>query len=348
MKKLFLIFISALIVCGSISSCESGSTKYTEYSFEYFDTVTTVVGYEKSEEDFKARCSDIFALLGEYHRLFTIYNRYEDLENLCTVNELVDGEHRTVKVDPRVIEMLDYAKNMHALTEGKMNIAMGSVLSIWHDYRTEGMDDPSAARLPSLDELTEASKYTDIANIVTDEAASTVTVIEPKARLDVGAIAKGYAVEMAAKMLEEAGVSGYVINVGGNVRTVGSRADGTKWLVGIENPDESATEPYIAYLELAGESLVTSGSYQRYYVVDGKKYHHIIDPDTLYPSEKYTSVSVITEHSGRADALSTALFVMDFEHGMELVESIEKTEALWLFPDGTIKTSSGFDNYRQK
>jgi thiamine biosynthesis lipoprotein len=150
---------------------------------------------------------------------------------------------------------------------------------------------------------------------------------------------------MAARSLEAKGISGYVLNVGGNVRTVGGKADETPWTVGIENPAEEAENPYLAYLKLAGESLVTSGSYQRYYVVDGKRYHHIIHPDTLMPSEGYQSVSVVCNHSGLGDALSTALFCMTLEEGLSLIESIPDAEAMWTLQDGSCQKSSGFSKY---
>ena len=139
-----------------------------------------------------------------------------------------------------------------------------------------------------------------------------------------------------------------MINVGGNVRTVGGKGDGSKWTVGIENPKEDGEEAYLAYLELAGESLVTSGSYQRYYVVDGKRYHHIIDPETLMPSEGYVSVSVVCESSADGDALSTALFCMDYEVGAALVELLPDTEAMWVLQDGARKESSGFSEYKKE
>ncbi|MBQ9151887.1 MAG: FAD:protein FMN transferase [Clostridia bacterium] len=330
------------------SACEGQPQKYSEYSFDYFDTVTTITGYAKSQEEFDAVAGDILSELAEYHRLFTIYHRFDGLENLCTINELVDGAHRTVTVDRRIVDMLLYAKEMYAKTDGRVNIAMGSVLSIWHDYRTEGMNNPAAAKVPPMDQLTEAAKHTNIENLVIDREACTVTLTDPEMTLDVGAIAKGYAVEMVALSLEEKGITGYVINVGGNVRTVGGKGDGTPWTVGIENPDGDAEEPYFAYLYLNGQSLVTSGSYQRYYMVDGKRYHHIIDPDTLMPEDLYLSVSVVCQSSAEGDALSTALFCMTPEDGLALVESLPGVEAHWVLTDGTRQTSSGFDAYTRK
>ena len=342
-----LLSLTVLLSCAALSSCQKPPEKFSEYSFDYFDTVTTITGYAESREAFDEIAQGVLAELGEYHRLFTIYHRFEGLENLCTINELVDSQHRTVTVDRRIVDMLLYAKEMYAKTDGRVNIAMGSVLSIWHDYRTIGMSDP-AAELPPMDKLTEAAKHTDINCLVIDEENSTVTVTDPAMRLDVGAIAKGYAVEMVARSLEERGITGYVINVGGNVRTVGTKADGEAWLVGIENPAEEEDRPFLAYLGLVGRSLVTSGSYQRYYLVDGKRYHHIIDPDTLMPSEGFVSVSILTKSSADGDALSTALFCMSLEEGLALIESLPDTEAMWVLPDGQEKTSSGFDAYRTK
>lgn len=346
--------LAILLLLGILSSCtvlpanETNLQKFSAYSFDYFDTVTTVTGYAESQEAFDEIADGILKELGEYHRLFTIYHRFEGLENLCTINELVNGAHRTVTVDRRIIDMLLYAKDMYHKTDGHVNIAMGSVLSIWHDYREIGMSDPASAELPPMEKLTAASEHTDINCLVIDEENSTVTLTDPAMKLDVGAIAKGYAVEMVAKRLEEQGITGFVLNVGGNVRTVGPKGNGEKWVVGIENPVDDEEKPYLAYLELAGQTIVTSGSYQRYYLVDGKRYHHIIDPETLMPSEGFVSVSILTKSSADGDALSTALFCMSFEEGLALIESIPDTEAMWVFQDGREETSSGFDSYRSQ
>jgi thiamine biosynthesis lipoprotein len=195
-----------------------------------------------------------------------------------------------------------------------------------------------------MEKLRKAAEHTDISSLIIDKENNTVTITDPEVRLDVGAIAKGYAVEMVAQKLEKMGVSGYVLNVGGNVRTVGSKADGKPWTVGVENPFDDESKPYIAYLALAGESVVTSGSYQRYYVVNGKRYHHIIDPETLMPSEGFTSVSIRCTSSAMGDALSTALFCMDLESGKALIESIEGAEAMWVLHDGTTECTNGFNS----
>ena len=331
----------------SLYSC-SGSEppeKFTAHSLELFDTATTITGYEQDEERFKTVSDGILEELEEYHKLYTIYTRYDDVANLCTVNDVVDGAHKEVKVDEKIIDMLLFAKAMYRATDGAVNVAMGSVLTIWHNYRTAGIDKPWEAELPPSEMLAEAAKHTSIDDVIINEEESTVFLADPEMSLDVGAIAKGYAVEMVAQSLEAQGISGYVINVGGNVRTVGYKYDKEQWTAGVENPDRDSEEAYLVYLEIAGESVVTSGSYQRFYTVGDKDYHHIIDPQTLMPSERYLSVTVVCEDSAQGDGLSTALFCMSLEDGRMLVEQTPGVEAMWILPDGTQHTSSSFNGY---
>lgn len=336
-----------LLICVMLSACgvKPQKNKYSAYSMDYFDTVITVIGYENSKQEFDAVADEVLELLGEYHRLYSIYHRFDGVENLCTINDVADGTHRTVTADRRIIDMLAYAKEMYGATDGIVNVAMGSVLSLWHNYREIGMDNPAQASLPPMEKLKAAAEHTDISKMVIDEENCTVTLTDPLMRLDVGAVAKGYAVERVARHMEEKGISGYVLNVGGNIRAIGAKPDGEKWTVGIEDP---LGGDYLEYLQVEGKSVVTSGSYQRYYYVDGKPYHHIIHPGTLMPAEGYLSVSVICDDSGFGDAMSTALFCLPVEKGMELIEAVPGTEAMWVAQDGTKTVSSGWNEYVKK
>ena len=352
MKRVLCIALTVcLLLC--FPACKQGGgtnkeqpqlEKFSAYSFDYFDTQTTIVGYAKSQEEFDEIANKALEMLGEYHRLYDIYHRYEGMENLCTINDLVDGAHRTVTVDHRIIELLVYAREMHDKTGGMVNVAMGSVLKIWHDYRTVGMDSPADASLPPMDKLQEAAQHTDITNMVIDEENRTVTLTDPQMRLDVGAIAKGYATEQVAKWLEKQDIYCGLLNVGGNVRAAGKKPDGTPWTVGLENPEDTSAD-YLAYLNIANEAVVTSGSYQRYYIVNGKSYHHIIHPDTLMPAEGYLAVSVICPDSGTADALSTALFCMSIEEGKQIIASMDGVAVSWVTADGKQTVSDGWNQY---
>lgn len=317
--------------------------QYRAVYIDSFDTVTQIIGYDESEEKFREKADILNEKLIYYHQQYTIYSSYEGINNIRTINQNAGVE--PVKVDQAIIDLLKFSKQMHEETNGKINIAMGSVLSIWHNYRTNGISNPSEAALPPMDKLEEAAKHTDINNLIIDEDASTVYLADPEMSLDVGSIGKGYAVQMVAEYAKELGLTNLILNVGGNVASIGPRADGTGWKLGIQNPDLDAENSTVKTVQFSDKCLVTSGDYQRYYTVDGKEYCHIIDPDTLMPAEYFSAVSIIIDHSGKADALSTALFNMPYEDGLALINSIEGAEAIWVFEDGSIKYSENFESY---
>lgn len=352
MKRIIAIGLAVVMLViqlACFTSCKNEAeivkTKYSTQYFKYFDTVSVITGYTETKEEFDTIAVEIEGLLNNYHKLFTIYSRYENFNNMVTINDVTDGEHQVVTVDKELIDMLVFAKEMHTKTNGMVNIAMGSVLKIWHIYRNEGLSDPSSAQLPKMEKLQEAAKHTDINNLIIDEEKNTVYISDPKMFLDVGAIAKGYAVEKIAEYLEEKGVTSFIINVGGNVRTVGLNGENEPFKVGIENPDTESDKKYIEYLKITDKAVVTSGCYQRFYTVNGVNYHHIIDPDTLMPGENFMSVSVLADDSGLGDAFSTSLFLMDLNEGKRLVEATDGVEAMWVLPDGELVYSSGFEAF---
>lgn len=315
-------------------------SRYKASFFDVFDTYSEIIIYSADEASAQAELEQAHEALAAYHQLFDIYNDYEGLNNLKTVNDSAGVV--PVAVDERILAMVSFAKDMYARTNGRMNIALGSVLTLWHDHRTAGLDDPANATLPDMAQLTAAAQHTDIASVVVDEAAGTLYLSDPEARLDVGAVAKGYAVERVAQDMIARGVSSAILSIGGNVRTIGTRGDGSSWRVNVQNPDLEAAVQSIATLDLLDLSLVTSGSYQRYYTVDGKQYHHIIDPDTLMPAAYTWAVSVVTQDSGLADALSTALYTLSIQDGKALLRNFPGVEALWVTLDGTLVRTDGF------
>ena len=163
--------------------------------------------------------------------------------------------------------------------------------------------------------------------------------------LDVGSIGKGFAVQKVAEFAKELGYNNMVINCGGNAISIGPKPDENNWVFGIQNPDLTAKNDVLKRVSITDKCLVTSGDYQRYYEVNGVKYCHIIDPDTLMPPTYFHAVSIICDHSGLADALSTALFNMPYEEGLALIHSIDNAEAIWVLKDGTIKYSENFQEY---
>ena len=308
--------------------------------FSYFDTVSYIYDYSgDSAERFDDRSAVVSHILEEYHRLFDIYHEYSGVNNLCTVNRLAGGE--PVPVDEKLVEFLLYAKEMYELSSGQMNIMLGAVLQLWHACREAASDSAVKATIPAESALQNAALHTGIDLLEIDSETNTVRIADPEASIDVGALGKGYATEMAARWLEEQKAFGYVLNIGGNIRIVGNRPDGTGWKTGIRNPLDPDGE-YALNIRIADTACVSSGIYERFFVAEGKKWHHIIDPDTLYPAEWFTGITVITRDSGLADALSTALFCMPYEESSELVSSLDGVEACWFFSDGEQRYSSGF------
>ncbi len=339
MRSRLICLLTLLCLC--LSGC-AGQTapepkQYTATFLTLFDTVTSIAGRADSEEAFRETAQGIHDELLEYHQLFDIYNDYDGLNNLKTVND--NAGIAPVTVDSRILALLKDCKTYYEATNGKVNVAMGSVLTLWHEARNDGLDDPANAYLPNQEALEVASAHMDISCLVIDEEASTVYLTDPEACLDVGAVAKGWSVQ---RVCEQA-PSGLLVSVGGNVCATGPKDDaGTQWVVGVQNPDGG--DSYLHTLYVSKGSVVTSGDYQRAYAVDGKLYHHIIDPQTLYPSTQWRSVTILCADSGLADALSTALFVLPLEEGQALLTQFD-AEAMWLNADGDIFYSPGFESY---
>lgn len=335
MKRL----ICGLLVCLLLSGCAAGVGKpeqkqYTATFLNLFDTVTTIKGRADSEETFRAVAQSVHDELLECHQLFDIYNDYEGINNLKTVNDAAGIA--PVEVDRRIIELLTDCRSYYEVSNGKVNIAMGSVLRLWHEARNDSIRIPEKAYLPERAALEDAAVHMDFSSVVIDETASTVYLTDPVMRLDVGAVAKGWSAEYVADRAPE----GLLLSVGGNVRATGPKDEkGSPWVVGIQDPKDPSAHVHTLYLTEG--SLVTSGDYQRTYAVEGKLYHHIIDPDTLYPSAYWSSVTIVCEDSGLADALSTALFVMNREDGQQLLDQMD-AEALWIDRDGNCYYSPGF------
>ena len=330
------LLLLAILLSGCAGQAEPERKQYTATFLTLFDTVTSIVGKAESEEIFRENAQAVHDALLEYHQLFDIYNDYEGIHNLKTIND--NAGIAPVEVDGRIIALLKDCKTYYELTGGKVNAAMGSVLYLWHVARNDGLNDPANAYLPDREKLEEAALHTDFSAVEIDEEVSTVYITDPGVRLDVGAIAKGW----ATQRVSETAPKGLLISVGGNVCATGPKDEsGTPWVVGIQDP--KGGDSYLHTLTVTGGSVVTSGDYQRNYAVDGELYHHIIDPETLYPSTYWRSVTIVCNDSGLADALSTALFLLPQAEGQALLTEAGAM-AMWVDRDGNVFYSPGFEN----
>lgn len=335
-RSIALILVMLLLTgCAAPAAQPDFTQQYTATFLTLFDTVTTIIGRAETEEAFQKTAKSIHDDLLYYHELFDIYNDYDGVNNIKTIND--NAGIAPVKVEKAIIDLLLDCRQYYDLTGGRVNVAMGSVLQLWHEARNDGIRDPQNAKLPDMEALREAASHCTFDSVVIDAAASTVYLADPHSCLDVGAVAKGWATQRAA----EKAPAGMLLSVGGNVCATGPKfADGTPWVIGIQDPDAADKNLHTVFVTKG--SVVTSGDYQRTYWVDGKAYHHIIDPDTLMPSAYWRSVSVICPDSGRADALSTALFLMDREAGAQLAEECG-VEVLWVDASGQEFMTDGFE-----
>ena len=345
-KRIVSIVICIILAAACLSGCgkrSSGGERFSAQIYGAFDTVVTVTAYCRDQAVFDALKNEMQEELLYYHRLFDIYNSYEGLNNAKTVNDKAGGG--PVEVPAELAELVQLGIDMHKNTGGKVNIAMGAVLSLWHEAREYSLDHPESAYVPAETDLREAAEHCDIGKVQVSQGTGggkgTVALADPEMSLDLGAVGKGFAVEKVARKLEAEGRTGILINAGGNVRAIGSKPDGG-WKVAVEDPDSSGSQAYVALIEMNGGSLVTSGSYQRWYEVGGVRYHHIIDGETLQPENRFLSVTIRTADSGAADALSTAVFNMDPSEGLQFVDHLEGVEALWVLNDKSLQTSAGW------
>ena len=333
MKRFIAISLVLILL---LSGCSPAPKQYTATYFTLFDTVTTIIGTAESEEAFRQDAQRAYERLERYHKLFDIYNEYEGMNNLKTVNDYAGIAPATV--DPDIINLLQICKIYHDITDGKVNVAMGSVLRLWHEARTKGLQDPENASLPDAAALSQAAEHTDFDKVIIDGKANTVYISDPEMSIDVGAIAKGWAAHMTQGIYTSENT---LISVGGNVCISGPKQDDTPWVIGIQDPDDPNAYLHTLALRDLGYAVATSGDYQRTYTVDGKAYHHIIDPATQMPPALWRSVTVVCYNAGLADALSTALFLLPLEEGQALAEQCN-AEAFWLDAEGNEFMTPGF------
>lgn len=349
-KFTIILALIAIIITGCVKTKEIEKYSVRLIEDHMFDTVVQFILYTDDENEFNSYVEIIKNRFEYYHKLYDKYNEYEDINNIKTINKNAGLE--PVKVNQEIIDLLSFSLNLYDETYQKNNIAMGPVLEVWHDYREMYSDpfeypsDNTESKLPPLELLESKAKFTNIKDIIIDDVNNTVLLNNENMSIDVGGVAKGYATERIVKELEESGLDNFVISAGGNVRAVGYSRDANGkeklWNTGITNPFDPSSES-IGNVHVTGKSVVSSGDYQRFYWYNNQRYSHIIDPATLYPGTNYAQVSICVEDSGLADYLSTEIFLLPYEEGLELAKKFN-AEVLWVFMDGETRATSDFFN----
>lgn len=331
MKKRILLVLLLLTSCIKDPNPEQGYKIYSQTTFSVgFDTSFQLIGETASQEEF-VKYYEMMINEGQYfNKVFDRYNDYPNTNNIKTINE--NAGIKAVPVDKPVIDLILMAKTWSEKTDYAFDITIGAVADIWHEYReigkirnNQGESYPS----PSQKELQAASQYIGYKYVEIDEVNSTVYLTHPSVRLDVGAIAKGYAVEKIAETLVAAGLESGVLNGGGNIKILGPKRNGDNWGFELDNPNKPVFSDSSDKLDILRTtlplSLVTSGDYQRYYIDDNNiRQHHIINPKTLFPNQDKRAVIIMHQDSGVADILSTALFVNSIKWGIDFINQFNE------------------------
>jgi thiamine biosynthesis lipoprotein len=315
--------------------------KFQTEFFGAFDTVVSFTAFAKDKKEFDRYLEIVRGEMTRLHRLFDIYNSYEGLVNIKVINESAGAA--PVKVPAEILDLLEAVREAYADTNGAVNAALGPVLSVWHDYRERALANSADAAVPSHAELSAASAHMSPDDIEIDRDNSTVRLRYPDMSLNVGAIAKGFAVQRVMERVRDAGLESGLINAGGNVVVTGRPRDGREaWSIGVQAPVDGENSGVIDVLSLTTDcAAVTSGSYQRYFTAGGVRYHHIIDPETLYPASGVKAVTVIHPNSTTADVLSTAAFILPYADARAMIEK-HGAEAIWITEDGERMMTDGY------
>ncbi len=318
--------VGILLLVVLLASCAKKQAEPQAQSFFMLGTVCKVTIYDKpTPEAFAAS----FARLKEIEDRMSLRNSKSEI---AEVNRNAGKQPVVVSAD--TFSVIQKALAIAALSRGAFDPTVGPLVQAWDI----GGDHPRKPPQSEIDSLLPLIGYD---RVILDEEALSVFLMDEGMVLDLGGIAKGYAADEVGRILSEHGVGHAIVNLGGNVLTVGNRMDGTPWKIGVQDP-ESLRGEYVMILSLVDQTLVTSGPYERFLELEGEVYHHILDTKTGYPVKSdYTSVSIITKNSLLADALSTSLYALGYEDGMALINTLEDVEAVFMTDEKKILLSEG-------
>ncbi len=322
MKKSAAGLLAALLLFSLLWGCRA--VKQVSRTDFLLDTVVTLTLYGADEADLDAAFSEI-------RRLSGILDAYAPDSDLGRLQARAGRE--PVAVSEEAMELLRFAKEMYARTNGYLDVTVGPLIDLW--------DVKNGGHYPTEAELAAALGLLGMDELILDEANGTAYLARPGMRVDLGALAKGYMADRVKALLLERGVKSGVLDLGRNILLIGEKPGKAPFAIGVQSPEASGE--LLRVLSLRDRSLVTSGTYERYFEHEGVRYHHVLDPFTGFPADRgLLAVTILSDSSLWGDALSTACLLLGVDAGLALVDSIPEAEALFVLTDGTVITSSGF------
>ena len=320
-NKRLLLTISAILSV-ILSGCQNSSQQPVSRTAFYLDTVITVTLYDVPPSDAERLLDDSMTLVEGYENLFSKTKEGSDIWNIN------HSAGTTVTVHEDTVRLLNIALSYAEQYEGIVDPAIGTLTELWN-FRDTGEH-----LIPTTSEITEALSHVRYQNIIVEDHQ--VTLSDPETRIDLGFIAKGYIADRLREYLLSQHVNSAIINLGGNVLTIGSKPDGTSFQVGIQKPFDNPGTTALA-LTVSNTSVVSSGNYERYFEADGILYHHILSTEDGYPAHSgLTQVTVLCKNSVDGDALSTLCFILGYEKGRILIDSLPDVEAVFITENGEI------------
>lgn len=299
---------------------------YTETQF-LMDTVVEITAYGPGAEQGGK------AAFAELKRLHDLSNNFDPASQVSQINQAA-GRSK-VKADPDLIAMLLRSNELAQKLDGTFDVTIGPLTDLWGIGR-------KGDYVPTQEDIDKTLPLVNYRLVAVDPAAGTVFLPKEGMKLDLGGIAKGYAVDKIIAILKNHGVKSALVNAGGDVRVIGRRPDGNPWRIGVMHPRKS--EAVIAKLALTDwDTMETSGDYQRYIVHDGVRYAHILDPRTGRQPRQLASVTVAVNSSADGDIFSTALFVLGPERGMAALRKFPEVEAIMITDEGKVLVSPGLE-----
>ena len=311
----YLRAILSLCILLSLSSCRPTTDEPITKSGFYFDTVIQITVYDLRHASLIDSC-------------FSYCEKFENLVSRTIadsdISRINQSAGNPVEVSDTTIDLLRAGIQYGDMTQGAFDITIAPLSMLW-DFKN------NSKIVPTDEQISEALSHVNYKNIVIE--GNTVTLRDPKAAIDLGGIAKGYMADRLKEFLESKEVESALINLGGNVITIGEKPNGTPFTIGIQNPFDEPSA-IITSVSAKDSSVVASGSYERYFEVGNKIYHHILNTQNGYPCENdLLSVTILSKHSIDGDALSTSCFALGLDKGVNFIQSLENLEAVFITTD---------------
>lgn len=316
-----------LLLMGTVVSCSSGKGRVYKKTMQLMDTIVSITVIADSKDAAEKAIEKTFAEIGRFGDRI---NFYSDTSELAGINRNA-GMH-SVQVSPETLDLIEKAVFVAEKSGGAFDPTIGPVVKLWNF---------SHAKRPAEIEIAKALPLVNYRDILVDRTAATVFLKRKGMMIDLGGIAKGYAADLAVESLKKEGILSGLVSIAGDIRTFGMKPDRNPWTIGIKNPRQTGEKDEIfAKIRLTNKAISTAGDYERFFMNEGKRYHHLLDPKSGHPAGLTRSVSVVAEKGVMTDGFDNAVFILGPEKGMKLIKEMGM-DAMLIGSSGAVHMTDG-------